>query len=131
MRCVSCVAACAQAYTSHPPPGPRIYKRFNYPATLTNYNNSSLQGINAAKTLLTNEVSACPNEKIVLLGYSQGAHVVTDVIAGGHRSADSPLSAIRAVATGLLPAAAALLVRARHGALAGLLTTRIAILLSR
>ena len=55
----------------------------SYAATLTNYNSSSLQGINAAKQLLTSEVQACPNEKIVLAGYSQGAHVVTDIIAGG------------------------------------------------
>src|SRR6185436_11360129 len=47
----------------------------SYPATLNNYNSSSLQGINALKTQLTNEVTNCPNEKIVLLGYSQGAHV--------------------------------------------------------
>ncbi|HEX3482490.1 MAG TPA: cutinase family protein [Kofleriaceae bacterium] len=55
----------------------------NYPATLNNYNNSSLQGINALKSQLTTEVTNCPNEKIVLLGYSQGAHVVLDVLGGG------------------------------------------------
>jgi acetylxylan esterase len=55
----------------------------NYPATLNNYAGSSLQGINALKTQLTSEVNACPNEKIVLAGYSQGAHVVGDVIGGG------------------------------------------------
>lgn len=55
----------------------------NYPATLTNYNSSSLQGINALKSQLTTEVQNCPNEKIVLLGYSQGAHVVLDVLGGG------------------------------------------------
>lgn len=55
----------------------------SYPATLGNYNNSSLAGINALKTQLTNEVTNCPNEKIVLAGYSQGAHVVLDVLGGG------------------------------------------------
>ena len=55
----------------------------SYPATLNNYNSSSLQGINALKTQLTNEVTNCPNEKIVLLGYSQGAHVMLDVLGGG------------------------------------------------
>jgi acetylxylan esterase len=54
-----------------------------YPATLNNYASSSLQGINALKTQLTNEVTNCPNEKIVLAGYSQGAHVVLDVLGGG------------------------------------------------
>lgn len=55
----------------------------NYPATLNNYNSSSLQGINALKAQLTTEVQNCPNEKIVLAGYSQGAHVVLDVLGGG------------------------------------------------
>ncbi|HEX3759571.1 MAG TPA: cutinase family protein [Kofleriaceae bacterium] len=55
----------------------------NYPATLNNYNSSSLQGINALKSQLTTEVQNCPNQKIVLLGYSQGAHVVLDVLGGG------------------------------------------------
>lgn len=55
----------------------------SYPATLNNYNSSSLQGINALKSQLTTEVTNCPNEKIVLLGYSQGAHVVLDVLGGG------------------------------------------------
>jgi acetylxylan esterase len=55
----------------------------SYPATLNNYNSSSLQGINALKSQLTTEVTNCPNEKIVLAGYSQGAHVVLDVLGGG------------------------------------------------
>lgn len=54
-----------------------------YPATLTNYNSSSLQGINALKTQLTTAVQSCPSQKIVLAGYSQGAHVVLDVLGGG------------------------------------------------
>ena len=55
----------------------------DYPATLNNYNNSSRQGITALTAQLTDEVQSCPNEKIVLLGYSQGAHVVLDVLGGG------------------------------------------------
>lgn len=55
----------------------------NYPATLTNYASSSAQGVSALKTQLTNQVQACPNQKIVLAGYSQGAHVVLDVLGGG------------------------------------------------
>lgn len=80
----------------------------SYPATLNNYNSSSLQGINALKTQLTNEVTNCPNEKIVLLGYSQGAHVVLDVLGGGQGgslgTATAPISStisshVTAVAT--------------------------------
>lgn len=55
----------------------------DYPATLTNYASSSAQGVAALKTQLTNEVNACPSAKVVLLGYSQGAHVVLDTLGGG------------------------------------------------
>jgi len=55
----------------------------SYPATLGNYNSSSLQGINALKAQLTAQVQSCPSQKIVLAGYSQGAHVVLDVLGGG------------------------------------------------
>jgi hypothetical protein len=55
----------------------------SYPATLNNYANSSAQGVSALKTQLTNVVNSCPQAKVVLLGYSQGAHVVLDVLGGG------------------------------------------------
>src|SRR5580693_8998045 len=54
-----------------------------YPATLTNYASSVGKGDSAMAADIENAVSACPNEKIVLLGYSQGAQVVGDVLAGG------------------------------------------------
>src|ERR1700742_4161574 len=54
----------------------------SYPATLTNYASSETQGVTAAEQDLTTAVQNCPNQKQVLLGYSQGAQVVTDVIAG-------------------------------------------------
>jgi acetylxylan esterase len=54
-----------------------------YPASLTNYASSVAQGDSAMAKDIENAVSACPNEKIVILGYSQGAQVVGDVLAGG------------------------------------------------
>lgn len=54
-----------------------------YPASLSNYLSSSAQGTSALKTQLTNQVQACPNQKIVLLGYSQGAQIVLDALGGG------------------------------------------------
>lgn len=53
-----------------------------YPATLTNYASSESQGVSNAEQELTTAVQTCPNQKQVLLGYSQGAQVVMDVIAG-------------------------------------------------
>ncbi len=53
-----------------------------YPATLTNYASSESQGVTNAEQELTTAVQNCPNQKEVLLGYSQGAQVSLDVIAG-------------------------------------------------
>lgn len=53
-----------------------------YPATLTNYASSESQGVTNAEQELTTAVQSCPNQKEVLLGYSQGAEVSMDVIAG-------------------------------------------------
>jgi hypothetical protein len=54
----------------------------SYPATLTNYASSESQGVTNAEQELTTAVQKCPSQKQVLLGYSQGAQVVMDVIAG-------------------------------------------------
>lgn len=53
-----------------------------YPATLTNYPSSESQGVTNAEQELTTAVQNCPGQKEVLLGYSQGAEVSLDVIAG-------------------------------------------------
>jgi hypothetical protein len=53
-----------------------------YPATLTNYPSSESQGVTNAEQELTTAVQNCPAQKEVLLGYSQGAEVSMDVIAG-------------------------------------------------
>jgi acetylxylan esterase len=55
----------------------------DYPATLSNYARSSGQGVAALTEQLTEQVRQCPDQKIVLAGYSQGAHVVLDVLGGG------------------------------------------------
>jgi hypothetical protein len=53
-----------------------------YPATLTNYASSESQGVTNAEQELTTAVKNCPSQKEVLLGYSQGAEVSMDVVAG-------------------------------------------------
>jgi acetylxylan esterase len=54
-----------------------------YPAALTPYEPSVTAGDTAIKAELTEQVSNCPSQKIVLLGYSQGAQIVGDVLGGG------------------------------------------------
>lgn len=53
-----------------------------YPATLSNYVSSESRGVSNAELELTTAVHNCPNQKEVLLGYSQGAEVSMDVITG-------------------------------------------------
>ena len=55
----------------------------NYPAALTPYEPSVTAGDKAIKAQLEEEVAKCPGQKIVLLGYSQGAQIVGDVLGGG------------------------------------------------
>jgi acetylxylan esterase len=71
----------------------------NYPAALSPYEPSVTAGDAAIKKQLEEEVSKCPSQKIVLLGYSQGAQIVGDVLGGGGGNAkdlgvgDGPQSA--------------------------------------
>lgn len=54
----------------------------DYPAALNPYPPSVAAGTRALTTELTNEATNCPQTKIVMMGYSQGAHVIGDVLAG-------------------------------------------------
>jgi acetylxylan esterase len=58
-----------------------------YPATLSNYASSVGQGDAAIEADLVKDAAQCPQEKFVLVGYSQGAQVVGDALGGG---GDSP-----------------------------------------
>jgi|HubBroStandDraft_6_1064221.scaffolds.fasta_scaffold01750_3 acetylxylan esterase len=60
----------------------------NYPAALSPYEPSVTAGDKAIKAQLEEEVAKCPGQKIVLLGYSQGAQIVGDVLGGGGGNAD-------------------------------------------
>jgi len=61
----------------------------DYPATLTNYDQSEAQGVAALTSMIQSYVASCPNARIVLMGYSQGAHVVGDTLCGS--DSNSPL----------------------------------------
>jgi acetylxylan esterase len=54
-----------------------------YPATLSNYASSVAQGDAAMAADLVRDAAQCPKEKFILVGYSQGAQVVGDVLGGG------------------------------------------------
>ncbi|ESZ90712.1 hypothetical protein SBOR_8906 [Sclerotinia borealis F-4128] len=55
----------------------------SYPALLLPYAPSVASGVAAMKADLIAAVEACPQQKIVLLGYSQGAECISDTLAGG------------------------------------------------
>ncbi|GAA4606587.1 cutinase Cut4 [Actinoplanes octamycinicus] len=59
----------------------------DYPALLNPYPPSVAAGTRALTKQLTDTTAACPATKIVLMGYSQGAHVIGDVLAGTGRVA--------------------------------------------
>ncbi|KAJ6263074.1 Cutinase [Drechslerella dactyloides] len=54
-----------------------------YPALLEGYPKSAATGAEALKKILMKQVAQCPHQKIVLMGYSQGAQVIGDAISGG------------------------------------------------
>lgn len=53
----------------------------DYPALLFPYGPSEQAGVVAMKAALARKATACPNTKLVLMGYSQGAQVSGDVLA--------------------------------------------------
>lgn len=54
-----------------------------YPARIFPYEKSSAEGIAALTKELATLVKRCSKSQIVLLGYSQGAHVIGDTLCGG------------------------------------------------
>jgi hypothetical protein len=62
-----------------------------YPATLQNYASSESQGVTNAEQELATAVSNCPGQKQVLMGYSQGANVVLDMVTGNAEVNPSPV----------------------------------------
>jgi acetylxylan esterase len=69
----------------------------DYPAAISPYPPSVAAGTKALTTELTTEATNCPTTKIVMMGYSQGAHVIGDVLAGTGRVAGfTPFPAVSA-----------------------------------
>ncbi|RPA79899.1 alpha/beta-hydrolase [Ascobolus immersus RN42] len=59
------------------------YQDIIYPATFHEYCDSVLQGSTYAKAALKEYADRCPGSKTVLVGWSQGAQVLGDALAGG------------------------------------------------
>ncbi|KAK6853677.1 acetylxylan esterase 2, partial [Apiospora arundinis] len=59
------------------------YEDIQYPATFENYCASAGAGVKNGIAQLTAYAKRCPSAKLVLTGYSQGGHVVGDILGGG------------------------------------------------
>ncbi|KAG8158015.1 hypothetical protein KVR01_012287 [Diaporthe batatas] len=53
-----------------------------YPATFANYTTSEAAGVTAMTKAIRDRVAACPEGRIALLGFSQGAQVSADTLCG-------------------------------------------------
>lgn len=88
---------------------PFYVEALNYPAVIVDPGNSQaasyLSSLNIGVTNLAGEVNnlatTCPNTNIVLVGYSQGAHVINNVLANGSLTANAKnhISAVVLVAS--------------------------------
>lgn len=56
------------------------------------YSQSVGLGTTAVKNQLTAYVNRCPNSKVVLIGYSQGAQVIGDALCGGDSDGRGPVT---------------------------------------
>ncbi|PLB44158.1 cutinase [Aspergillus steynii IBT 23096] len=54
----------------------------DYPAWFVPYVHSETEGVKKAREAIENYVESCPQTDIILLGYSQGAHAIGDVLCG-------------------------------------------------
>ncbi|KAI1480477.1 carbohydrate esterase family 5 protein [Daldinia sp. EC12] len=59
------------------------YEDIKYPATFEDYCNSAFAGVTNGIAQITAYAERCPDAKLVLTGYSQGGHVVGDILGGG------------------------------------------------
>ncbi|KAJ6445440.1 carbohydrate esterase family 5 protein [Purpureocillium lavendulum] len=65
-------------------PGSKV-EALVYPATFTDpaYQDSVAAGVKSMQVLVNRYLDACPDGKVAIMGYSQGAHVGMDAVCGG------------------------------------------------
>ena len=83
------VESCVPALVQQSIPGSKA-EGIVYPADPNNYFTSEPEGVSAMTQAIKNYTQACPTGKFALLGYSQGANVVSDVIGGSFLGAAGP-----------------------------------------
>lgn len=54
----------------------------DYPATFSDYAQSQTKGVHELRRMMLAHSERCPDTKLALLGFSQGAHVIMDVLCG-------------------------------------------------
>ncbi|KAG4260118.1 hypothetical protein FPRO03_01941 [Fusarium proliferatum] len=59
------------------------YENINYPASFNTYCTSIYAGITGGLSQITAYANRCPDSKLVLSGYSQGAQLFGDMLGGG------------------------------------------------
>ncbi|KAH9897417.1 Alpha/Beta hydrolase protein [Xylariomycetidae sp. FL2044] len=59
------------------------YEDITYPATFSDYCASAHAGVTNGAAQITAYAARCPGAKLVLTGYSQGGHVIGDILGGG------------------------------------------------
>ncbi|KAF2179439.1 carbohydrate esterase family 5 protein [Zopfia rhizophila CBS 207.26] len=77
------------------------YEDITYPATFDNYCVSAGTGVSNGMAQIRAYAAKCPSAKLVLTGYSQGAHVVGDILGGG--GGVSSIGCTQATNTGFSP----------------------------
>lgn len=83
-----------------------------YPATLTDYVASEQSGVAAMQVLIQDYATRCPDSKMALMGYSQGAQVAGDIMCGTNETGfptTAPLSAALSKNSSFSPSRALLL----------------------
>ncbi|KAF5008507.1 hypothetical protein FDECE_5207 [Fusarium decemcellulare] len=53
-----------------------------YPAEYDPYVTSQTEGVNTLTDMVKKYTKTCPNTKMILVGFSQGAHIIADVMCG-------------------------------------------------
>ncbi|KAM7212163.1 Cutinase domain containing protein [Rhypophila decipiens] len=62
------------------------YTAVVYPATFLDYQGSMPKGANEFHRLIKEHTEACPDSKLVLMGFSQGAHAMMDAVCGSEQA---------------------------------------------